>query len=556
MKKFLINLCLLCLIWIIVPTLQAQVKLTPMKGLKQQTFMYQEQNRMNPEGHMSGFSPTFLIYPNQRVDEAGALALIQDLGIDQLIPTQATGVGVVNPLGDKYDNRLDLEAYKTLIDSMKTIANLKIIGIGNGATFVNQTIANCAYEVAGIVSINGKAGKVSPEAVPVPAFVSGGASTAIVKQYNQINHTNHSAKNAHLIIYTNNDEPLQRVVASQGKKQSLKDIFTDAWNSLLNKNYRFHNTNHTWYTGAKFGQYGTYELEPFLLLDELSVKRNIVLQEQRNGEKWLWYEYLPEGTEVAVKNTIPLFLLLHGNTNDPRTQAETSGLIEVAAKEHFIVAELEWQGNGYGAMGLDGIENVVYQLLAKYPQIDPSRIYTEGLSAGSMTSTQLGIRKSYIFAGVGAMSGGIFRSNIFYGSEGVFNDALQKRGAVEMAYYSITGTDDEVVRFVKPGNYENSSIYTAWQAYQTMNGLEISKGLDFSKDATFGIELQQRKTIQTNKGISVEEGVLCKGDVPLMKLVAVNNYGHWNFKPAAQMMWDYLKHFSRDVETKKLIYTP
>lgn len=35
----------------------------------------------------------------------------------------------------------------------------------------------------------------------------------------------------------------------------------------------------------------------------------------------------------------------------------------------------------------------------------------------------------------------------------------------------------------------------------------------------------------------------------------LNNYGDWNFKPAARLIWDFFRHFSRDMETKKLNYT-
>jgi hypothetical protein len=60
----------------------------------------------------------------------------------------------------------------------------------------------------------------------------------------------------------------------------------------------------------------------------------------------------------------------------------------------------------------------------------------------------------------------------------------------------------------------------------------------------------------TNKGngIKAVTGYFYKGEKPLIKIVAVVDYGHWNFMPGAQMMWDYFKMFSRDPQTKKLIY--
>jgi hypothetical protein len=54
----------------------------------------------------------------------------------------------------------------------------------------------------------------------------------------------------------------------------------------------------------------------------------------------------------------------------------------------------------------------------------------------------------------------------------------------------------------------------------------------------------------------VETGQLYKGNVPLIKIVAVMDYGHWNFQPTARIMWDYFKQFRRDPETRKLIYIP
>ena len=230
--------------------------------------------------------------------------------------------------------------------------------------------------------------------------------------------------------------------------------------------------------------------------------RNIVEQasgRQADAPKQLWYEYWPQGLqESAPAHSVPVMVLLHGNTNDPRTQAETSGFIQLAAKERFFVVEMEWQGSAsYQAMGHDGIETVLYQLFAKYPQLDPSRVYAEGLSAGSMTASALGIKKSHVFAAVGGHSGGIMGGNggAFPGFTPIWGEATQKRGAVEMPYCSVLGTADNVVPFVK-----------------------------------------------------------YKGNVPLIKIVAVKDYGHWNFQPTAQIMWDYFKPFRRDPETKKLIY--
>lgn len=566
MKRFIVLIMTMMVAFLAqaqAPAQSAEVKLTEMKGLQQKAYVYREMGMGDltlETGHLNGFTPFYLVYPDKKVDESQAMDLIKELGIDQQLKQFGISFGVVNPVGDTYNNDVDLKAFQTMVDSLHTFANLKIIGIGNGATFVNQVIANNAGEVAGIVSINGKAGKAVANAAPVPAFIVGKNAANIAKAYIATNKAKLTAKEKQMQIYTNADEPLLRVVVSNTTTQTLGEMFKDAWETLLNKNYRFNNYRHTWYEGQKHGQYGTYELEPFLNLDELKVKRNIVVNEDRFGQtKTLWYEYIPEGVMSAEKGSVPLVLLLHGNNNDPRTQADTSGWIQLAAKEKIFVAELEWQGKpGYAAMGHDGIETTVMQLVQKYPQIDPSRIYTEGLSAGAMTSSALGVKKSHLFAAIGAMSGGLFPGGGVFGGDAIYNEAVQKRGFVETAYVGVFGTDDAVIRYPKANDWKGNSVINAWKVYETMNGMDVVEDYDFSKNEAFGQAVQNPTTIKTNKGdgITMEIGYLNKGNVPLMKLVAVMHYGHWNFQPAAQVMWDHFKHFSRDVKTKKLIYHP
>ncbi len=526
----------------------------PFPNLQSEAYVYRDTCK-TIEGRFAGTSPFFLVYPDTPCDSAQAAELVAEIGLDGYVHDFSGTVCVMNPVGSIYDNEKDFEAYKDLINHLYVISNLKVIGIGAGATFVNSTVAKNAGEVAGIVSIGGKPSKAAEDAPAVPAFIAGNGSKKAADPYIRQNDASLKETKDNISIYANADEPLQQVVVSQKKYNSLKETIEDAWDCLLCKNYRFNNYRHTWYTGAAFSQYGPYELEPYIMPEDLGIDRRVIVKNLLGTGDFLWYEYHPKETLSAAPGTVPLVLLLHGNNNDPRTQAETSGFVELCAEENFVVAELEWQGNGYAPMGLDGIEQVVYYLLETYPQLDASRVYAEGLSAGAATATGLGIRKSHLFAAVGAQSAGIIHYKYFgYNEQAIMNEARQKRGWVEMPYFSVTGTLDEVVPFVNEQNWGENAFSCAWQAYQTLNDLEVSTKPDFSKDAVFGIELQDRETIDTNKHISVETGVLCKGDVPLVRLAAINDYGHWNFKPDARMMWDFFKHFSRDVQTGKLIF--
>ena len=500
------------------------------------------------EGRSYNFTPTFFIYPDGKLDKAGAEKLLADLDIQPVLDENYGTAVVINPTGDKYDEEADFEVFVQLFNMFRGPGNLKLVGLGAGATFINQVLApKAAGQVAGILSYDGKPGK-SVDPAGVPAYIAGKGRSVGKVVFPYL-----TANGGH------RGEPLLKVFVDN-TPGSLQEVFAAAWKEILGLNYRFNNYNHTYYEGAKFGEYGPYELEPYLDYEALGMERIIVEQPSGNDAKQLWYEYWPKGLlESAPERSVPVMVLLHGNTNDPRTQAETSGFIQVAAQDRFFVVEMEWQGSvSYQAMGHDGIESVLYQLFAKYPQLDPSRVYAEGLSAGSITATALGIKKSHLFAAVGGHSGGIFGGPFksYTTKDILWDEATQKRGAVEMPYCSVFGTKDNVVPYIKPDNWKDNNYLNAWNTYEQMNGMEVVSEMDFSIDPVFGQKLQDRETIKTNKGngIVMETGVLYKGSIPMIKMVAVMDYGHWNFQPTARIMWDFFKQFSRDPETKKLIY--
>ena len=189
----------------------------------------------------------------------------------------------------------------------------------------------------------------------------------------------------------------------------------------------------------------------------------------------------------------------------------------------------------------------------------------------------MGIHKSYLFAAVGANSGGVISGplteGIIYATgfspKSLWADASQKRAFVQMPYFSIGGTIDGAVPYPShmdvrdqfPGGLgapdvlppEESSIFQAWRLYRFLNGAEPLDVFDTQFDPVFG-QLLENRTSEVIKGYDVESGEVTVNGVPLLKLVTVLDYGHWNFAPGATMMWDYFKHFSRNTATGELIY--
>jgi poly(3-hydroxybutyrate) depolymerase len=260
----------------------------------------------------------------------------------------------------------------------------------------------------------------------------------------------------------------------------------------------------------------------------------------------------------ASKASIPLVILLHGNTNDPRTQAETSGFVELASEKHFITAELEWQGSGkYASMGTDGIEATVRRIMEKYPQIDPARVYVQGLSAGGMNTTNLCIFKTNLFAAGASMAGGlIYEPRFNMGSKDAIAEQIKRyNGNMEIAYMLVSGTNDS--KFTDVPDDDTSSkgwLVRAVKTIAELNGMEVGETGNPSLDPMFGMAVRDRRNVSTMDDLTMHEGTLYKDDKPLIRMIALEPYGHWNYKGAAREMWEFFRHFSRDPQTKKLIY--
>ena len=491
------------------------------------------------DGRFSFMKPVWFIWTDGPCTQEQAEALVDELGLnDDLKDYVGMMVMVFSPTNGKtYDKKADFEAYKAVFEKIRVFTNLKVVGIGSGATFVNECIAPVAHEVAGIFCYGGKAAKKVTGTATVPAYLAGKDAAKAAKAY--------IARNKALAA----DEPLLQVVVDK-KPGSLKAAFADAWERVLSVNYRCSNLGHTGYMGGLLGQYGDYELEPYPIWERLGVEKIMVEQSifnyNKKDEKYLWYEYVPASVKAAAEHSVPLVILLHGHNNDPRTQAETSGFVELGAKEGFMVAELEWQGIAgvYDYMGDHGIEAVVRALLAKYPQLDPSRVYAEGLSAGGFTATALGVSKSHLFAAVGAHSGGLFGDSglklgfPFMNPASLKAEAAQKSGKIQMPYFSISGTADDAVPY-------GPLITDAWTLYQVLNGIPVEAD---------GAQ-QNKRRIETNKHHAMLVGdFLDAQGRPVIRTVAVENFGHWNFVPGAALMWEFFSHWSRDQKTFEAIY--
>lgn len=99
----------------------------------------------------AGYGPSFYIFPDQKMDEKSALVLAKELKLPEILTEFGGRICVINPIGEKWQAS-DLQTFRDLVGKSGTVTNLKVVGIGRGATFVNQHLA--ATDMTGALQVS------------------------------------------------------------------------------------------------------------------------------------------------------------------------------------------------------------------------------------------------------------------------------------------------------------------------------------------------------------------------------------------------------------------
>lgn len=508
--------------------------------------------------------PKYFIFAGNKTEDS-ANNLVSQLKMLKNIQEWAGQVYVVNPIDGKTYGEADKEAFIDLVGL--AISNVKVIGIDEGATFVNNCVSQSCYFVAGMMVYGGEMKDgVTPKDI-VPVYLSN-TNEKVADSYKKVNNASEKSKKDKYTAYTNKTKPLQAVVVAKNKKESLAEAFENAWKSVFSKNYRQHNSLAEFYMLDARKATSNYDLIDSEMFDEIGITYNQEIDKSVTGMsgKYTWFEYVPNKIKNSKNKSVALVVSLHGNQNDPRLQGDTTGWPELAAKENFIVVAPEWQPKDVNffkvdGLGEEGVMNLIKDLLVKYPQIDPAKIYLNGLSIGGAQSFLMGVKHSDVFAGVGIVSG----VNVFADEVTKVSDNYSK-GEIPLLY--LCGDHDFFQMIPVDGSSKfgtkslfgfqvwdtdkNVRIFSSLQAYQKINGLAVSS-IDMKANEYYGIALDnQHWTKLGEKDMLV--GTLSNKNGVVMELAAIKDLAHWNYKPEAEYIWNFFKKYKRDTVTGKLIF--
>lgn len=505
----------------------------------------------------------FLVYVDQYTSKEEAQKMMDDMGITDIINKSASMAIVVNAIDENtgvYTEK-DVDVYNDILkNKVGPTTNLNLVGIGKGATFINQYLAQYDWGVSGIMTYGGEAGEAPKYSVPV--YVSN-SDAEVAEAYKEINNATNVTSDGTMTTSVNPDSRFE-IVVENSADEDVNTAFKNAWETVLSKFGRIGNITREPGVGTWYTKDNTVERE-FMFFDSTDAIKNVertIFTEDLDGDgiDSLWYVYMPEQSKNDAEETVPVVFLMHGNTNDPRTQWETSGWANIASEEGVIMVCPEWQGHTYQGYTYDPMTDdtnytpdsafitCVKDVLATYPQIDESRVYISGLSAGCRNTTNNALVNTKYFAAAAGQSGPFNNSADQLALLQQSVDANKAQYDMPIIYFA--GDKDEYLANDWDTLSMNGGLQNV-QLFEQMNDMEVTQVEDLSEEFIdlYGIPFDTVEKIDNEGLCDILRGTMTNDKGVEIVVNRIYDWGHWNYQPDAQMMWEFMKKYSRNPET-------
>ncbi len=553
------------------------------------TYVYRSANMFNCASAAYRMNTNILVYTDEAIaDKAGAEEYLRNLGIIDLVDQAFGSAVLVTPIdkeagfgaADQYayfqlqsamfnlgfSIRGDVNTYYADNTYFGGLTYRYLIGVGGGATFINDYVAGTLdniSRVAGMLLYGGTMAKVSKVADVIPVYLVNSDGSADAR-YIAANDTDSIEEKGSTIRYYNQFRPQQAVVIETEEKELNADLVKDAYYNFLIDAMRIpvlkagQNNSNMLYGNYQFNQ-APYSLCRRSAILDGKTKEGIYVIEHvedrfkdicdENGEYLqTWYEFLPEEVlnNTAPEHSVPLWLSNHGGGDDPVQFVDEIGLLELAGKERFALVGDAYQSLYYStAVMADAKAALVQYMLDTYPALDPSRVYTTGYSMGGGTTvTMLASHPELFAAGAPMASGGSF-----IGSD----EQVAKLQELAMPYFAMTSTYDVV-------GYRNQTmsdgVKAALNRYASYSGIdEIEYDFDAYPLSGFKGDRYVYTVLNNEYGNHTWYRFNADGE-PRVAFNLTENLIHALYPEYGYLAWDFCKQFSRDPESGLISYNP
>ena len=581
------------------------------------TYVYRSANRFSSASAGYRKNTTILVYTDQQFEvKEDALAYIKSMGLVDIIEECRGSVVLVTPItpvtmgsngltggfgiADQYDYYLLQTAMCNLGGTTggspaSTTAEgayfggttfRYLIGIDGGADFISNYIAtNFDYvtRLAGLLLVGGHMERIRDIAGIVPTYLVN-CSERVLEKYKAANDVDACGYIGDVDYYFNQAQPLQIVYDAHVDEVDLGKIVPDVYYNMFIKAERIpvvqanlHTASTLYASGVNWNQ-APYSLGPRNAFFGNRTADGLVIEAFTDMEKFAdvkvteedfgfgtsvagdylmtWFEVMPEEVidGTAPEHSIPLILGLHGGGDDPIQFLDEMGLLNVAGRERIgIIAPYH---QNLFTIGMKVFPPVVEYILEKYPALDPSRVYVTGYSMGGGATL-----------------------HAINGNASIFAAAVPNAAAIKVAPDEVVDLDDVDMPILftsatydfcgfgtgfdldAANPYEPEHIHPVYQMrindYLTLNGIPTVDEFDFEKYTISGFKADTYKEITINNEYRNYTWFFNnEAGVPMVGLNVTDFLPHGLYQEFGNIIWDFCKHYSRNLETGEVIYNP
>ncbi|MCI6886859.1 MAG: prolyl oligopeptidase family serine peptidase [Lachnospiraceae bacterium] len=576
------------------------------------TYIYRSAARWSATSAGYRSNTVLQVYTDEKFESKDeAQAYLESLGLVDIIEEAKGSIILVNPIGESFSKE-DARAYYLMQTATCNLGGTVtegeekftcaegayyggltyryVIGIGDGATFINNYIAptfDDVTRVAGMILIDGKMDRIHDVAGVVPVYMVNPSETALAK-YQEANDTNRHGYVKDVDIYFSQEMEQQKVMVKNTEQVDLAAEINYGYYNLLIKNMRLpvvlsglhtysqEYTDHNWnaapYSLSERNAFFDYTTDDGLVIEEFTgmdtfkdynIKEGTIGlfgREARTGAYIdTWYEVVPEEVKdgTAPEHSVPMWLALHGGGDDPLQFLDEMGFMTLAGEERFaMIAPIHGE---MFTVGFDVLPAVVEYFLDKYPSLDPSRVYVTGYSMGGGATLHAINGNAKYFAAACPNAAAIFNTD----DEIVNTDDLDLPILFTTATYDFCGFGGISGHAAVPNPddpYDPEHINTSYQNrindYLTLNGIE-NITYDFETYPMSGFRADEyTETFLNNEYMSRTWYLYNDQDVPMVGLNITDYLPHGLYQQFGKICWDYAKHFSRNQETGEVVYNP
>ena len=446
-----------------------------------------------------------------------------------------------------------------------------LIGIDGGATFINNYIASTFDDItriAGLLLVNGSMQKIREVAGPVPVWMVNPEEATIAK-YAAANQADCKGREGDVEYLYNQQLPLQKVVITRTEDVDVAKCVHDAYYDMFIKAMRIPvtvsglYTSNTPFRGYSWNQapYSLGDRNPIIngktpdgiYVTEVKDPEQFAEFKTENGEYFdTWYEFLPEEVlnGTAPEHSVPFILFNHGGGDDPLQAVDEVGLLKLIGEERIAVFAAPYQDVYMGGAIVlkDILPKCVEYMLNKYPALDPARVYTTGYSMGGGTTYWAFNGNPKMFAAAVSMAGNDVAD--FEGKADLYADA-------DIPFMLLTSTGDIAgMNWNTADNCISDSFKTLFQNYLSYNEMDTFE-YDTDTYPLSGFKGDSYVERKLNGEYMNYQWLLNNKDgIPMMGLNITEYLPHGLYQEYARLFWDFVKHYSRDLETGEVVYHP